>query len=70
MVSFESLVTTSSWLTLSASFLFYGIAVRQRNRITASQLRLDQNKFINDEGADKALTEILLVWEWKDFDEY
>ncbi|MBT3285015.1 hypothetical protein HN807_06825 [Candidatus Bathyarchaeota archaeon] len=70
MVSFESIVSTSSWLTLSASFLFYGIALRQRNRISASQLRLEQIKFINDEGANRALTEILWVWEWKDFDEY
>ena len=70
MVSLESIVSIFLWITLSASFLFYGIAVRQRNRITASQLRLDQIKFINDEGIDKALTEILWVWEWDDFDDY
>ena len=70
MVSFEFIVIVSSWLALCASFLYYGLAVREQNRVTASKLRLDQIKFINDEGVDRALTEILWVWQWKDFDDY
>ena len=70
MVSFEFIVIVSSWLALCASFLYYGIAVREQHRVKASQLRLDQIKFINDEGVDRALTEILWVWQWKDFDDY
>ncbi len=70
MVSFEFIVIVSSWLALCASFLYYGLAVREQNRVKASQLRLDQIKFINDEGVDRALTEILWVWQWEDFDDY
>jgi len=44
--------------------------VREQNRVKASQLRLDQIKFINAEGVDRALTEILWVWQWEDFDDY
>ena len=70
MVSFEFIVIVSSWLALCASFLYYGLAVREQNRGKASQLRLDLIKFINDEGVDRALTEILWVWQWEDFDDY
>lgn len=70
MVSFEFIVIISSWLALCASFMFYGLAAREQNRIRVSQLRLDQIKFINDEGANRVLTEILWVWDWEDFDDY
>ena len=70
MVSFEFIVIVSSWLALCASFLYYGIAVREQHRVKASQLRLDQIKFINAEVVDRALTEILWVWQWEDFDDY
>ena len=70
MVSFEFIVIVSSWLALCASFLYYGLAVRAQNRVKASQLRLDQIKFINDEVVDRVLTEILWVWQWEDFDDY
>ena len=70
MVSFEFIVIVSSWLALCASFLYYGLAVREQHRVKASQLRLDQIKFINAEVVDRALTEILWVWQWEDFDDY
>ena len=70
MVSFEFIVIVSSWLALCASFLYYGLAVREQHRVKASQLRLDQIKFINDEGVDRALTEILWIWQCEDFDDY
>ena len=70
MVSFEFIVIVSSWLALCASFLYYGLAVREQHRVKASQLRLDQIKFINDADVDRALTEILWVWQWEDFDDY
>jgi hypothetical protein len=70
MVSFEFIVIISSWLALCASFMYYGLAVREQNRVRVAQLRLDQVRFINNEGADKALTEILWVWQWEDFDDY
>jgi hypothetical protein len=50
--------------------MYYGLAVREQNRVRVAQLRLDQVRFINNEGADKALTEILWVWQWEDFDDY
>jgi hypothetical protein len=70
MVSFEFIVIVSSWLALCASLMYYGLALRAGNKVKASQLRLDQIKFINDEGADRAITEILWVWQWEDFDDY
>jgi hypothetical protein len=35
-----------------------------------SQLRIEQIRFINDPAVDEALTEILWVWDWTDFDDY
>ena len=70
MASIESLLIAGSLLILSISFIYYGSAVKDQNRVKAAQLRLEQIKFINDPAADKALTEILWVWEWKDFDDY
>ena len=70
MVSTESMLIAFSLLVLSASFIYYGSATREQNRTKAAQLRLEQIKFINDPTADKALTEILWVWEWTDFDDY
>ena len=70
MASFEFIVIISSWLALCASFLYYGLGVRDQNRVKTSQLRLNQITFINNEGVDKALTEILWVWQWEDFDDY
>jgi hypothetical protein len=70
MTSLELIVITSSLLGLCASFLYYGLVVKEQNKVKLSQLRLDQIKFINDPEADKALTEILWVWQWDDFDDY
>ncbi len=70
MVSFEFIVIISSWLALCASFLYYGFTAREQNRVRGAQLRLDQVRFINDEGVNRALTEILWVWQWEDFDDY
>ena len=70
MDSFEFLIIISSLLALCASFLYYGRALTEQNRVRKSQIRLDQIRFINDEVTDRALTEILWVWEWKDFDDY
>ena len=70
MTSIESLLFAGSLLALSIVFIYYGSAVKEQNRIKASQLRLEQIEFINDPTADKALTEILWVWEWMDFDDY
>jgi hypothetical protein len=70
MVSFEFIVIIASWLAMCASFIYYGLAVREQNRVRVTHLRLDHVKFINDERADRALTEILWVWEWEDFDDY
>jgi hypothetical protein len=70
MTSLEFIVITSSLLGLCASFLYYGLVVKAQNKVNLSQLRLDQIKFINDPEADKALTEILWVWQWDDFDDY
>jgi hypothetical protein len=70
MVSFEFIVIICSWLALCASFVYYGIALREQNLVRGAQLRLDQIRFINDKGTDRALTEVLWVWEWEDFDDY
>lgn len=70
MVSFEFIVIISSWLALCASFLYYGLAIREQNRVRGTHLRLEQVRFINDEEVDRALTEILWVWQWEDFDDY
>ena len=70
MASIESILIAGSLLVLCISIIFYGSAIREQNRVKASQLRLDQIKFINDPVVDKALSEILWVWEWTDFDDY
>ena len=70
MASIESLLISGSLIVLSIIFIYYISAVKEQNRIKASQLRLEQIKFINDPETDKALTEILWVWEWSDFDDY
>jgi len=70
MVSSEFIVITSSLLALCASLLYFGQVVKGQNKVKLSKLRLDQIKFINDPVADKALTEILWVWKWEDFDDY
>ena len=70
MVSIESILISGSLFVLCVSFFYYGSAVKEQNRTKATQLRLDQINFINDPIADKALTEILWVWEWTDFDDY
>lgn len=70
MVSVDSIIIGASFLLLSASIIFHGSEYREQNKVKSSQLRLDQINFINDPEADKALTEILWVWEWNDFDEY
>ena len=54
--------------TLGLTYL--GFNFRRLNQLRASQLRLEQIKFINDPKVDIALTEILWVWEWSDFDDY
>jgi len=70
MVSIESLLISGSLMVLSLVFIYYGSAVKEQGKVKASQLRLEQIKFINDPGTDRALTEILWVWEWTDFDDY
>ena len=70
MASIESILFSVSLLLLGISFIYYGSAVKEQSRIKASQLRLEQIKFINDPETDKALTEILWVWGWSDFDDY
>jgi len=70
MASIESILISASILLLGVSVLYYGSAIREQNRIKAAQLRLEQINFINDPTADKALTEILWVWAWTDFDDY
>ena len=54
----------------SIALIFHGLAIRGQNRVKESQLRLDQIRFINNPEVDRALTEILWVWEWEDFDDY
>lgn len=70
MVSIDSIILGASFLLFSASIIFLGSGIRKLNKIHGAQLRLDQINFINDPTADKALTEILWVWEWTDFDDY
>ena len=70
MVSVDSIIIGASFLLLSASIIFHASEYREQNKVKSSQLRLDQINFINDPEADKALTEILWVWEWTDFDDY
>lgn len=70
MVSLDSLVIGASFLVLSGPIILYGTRLQEKNRIQGAQLRLDQIKYINDPEADKALTEILWVWTWTDFDDY
>jgi len=70
MASIESILFSVSLLLLGISFIYYGSALKEQNRIKASELRLEQIKFINDPETDRALTEILWVWEWSDFDDY
>jgi hypothetical protein len=55
---------------VSASFTYLGLGLRKQNRLRATKLRLEQIRFINDPNVDKALTEILWVWDWEDFDDY
>lgn len=54
----------------SIALVFHGLAIKGQNSLKESQLRLDQIRFINDPEVDRALTEILWVWEWEDFDDY
>lgn len=54
--------------TLGLTYIVFSF--RKLNQVKAAQLRLDQIKFINDPKVDIALTEILWVWEWSDFDDY
>lgn len=70
MVSLEVIVIICSLLVLCASIIYYGQAIREQNSVRLAQLRLDQIRFINDDNVDKALTEILWVWNWDDFDDY
>ena len=49
---------------------YIGFSFRKLNQVKTAQLRLDKIKFINDPKVDIALTEILWVWEWSDFDDY
>ncbi len=70
MVSIEFILITGSLLVLCISFIYFGSALKEQNKVKATQLRLEQIKFINDPETDEALTEILWVWEWSDFDDY
>ena len=70
MVSLDSLIIGASFLVLSGSIILYGSRLMEKTKIQGAQLRLDQIKYINDPEADKALTEILWVWMWTDFDDY
>ena len=70
MASIESLLISVSILVLGITIIYFGSIVKERNSTMAAQLRLEQINFINDPTADKALTEILWVWEWTDFDDY
>lgn len=70
MVSIESILIVCSILVLSISIFYHSRAVNDQNRIKSTELRLEQIRFINDPIADKALTEILWVWTWEDFDDY
>jgi hypothetical protein len=70
MASIESLLISVSILVLGITIIYFGSIVKERNSTMAAQLRLEQINFINDLTADKALTEILWVWEWTDFDDY
>ena len=70
MVSIEFILITGSLLVLCISFIYFGSALKEQNKVKATQLRLEQIKFINDPETDRALTEILWVWGWSDFDDY
>ena len=70
MVSIEFILITGSLLVLCISFIYFGSALKEQNKVKATQLRLEQIKFINDQETDRALTEILWVWGWSDFDDY
>ena len=70
MVSIESILILCSLLALCISIFYHSRAVTEQNRIKSAELRLEQIRFINDSIADKALTEILWVWTWDDFDDY
>lgn len=67
-MAFIELIVLLFILAVITIVLAFGI--REKNRLMASQLRLEQVRFINDPKVDSALTEILWVWEWEDFDEY
>ncbi len=69
MATIDFILPTAAALVFT-SLIYIGYTVREHNKIKVAQLRLEQTRFINDPAADKALTEILWVWEWEDFDEY
>lgn len=51
-------------------FIYAGMEFRAQGRVRTAQLRLEQIRFINDQKAGKAVSEILWAWEWDDFDDY
>jgi hypothetical protein len=69
MVS-SNLILITGFLFLGGSILYTGYELRKKRLVYNAQFRLEQIKFINDPDINKALTEILWVWEWVDFDDY
>ena len=69
MVSLEYILT-GTLIILSVSIIYFGSALREKNRISLAELRLKQIKYINNLDADRALTEILWSWSWEDYDDY
>lgn len=57
-------------IVFTLGLTYIGLSFRKLNQVKTAQLRLDQIKFINDPKVDIALTEILWVWEWTDFNDY
>jgi len=57
-------------IVFTLGLTYIGFSFRKLNQVKTAQLRLDKIKFINDPKVDIALTEILWVWEWTDFDDY
>ena len=57
-------------IVFTLGLTYIGFSFRKLSQVKTAQLRLDQIKFINDPKVDIALTEILWVWEWSDFDDY
>lgn len=69
MISLDYILT-GTLIILSALIIYFGSTLREKNRISLAELRLKQIKYINNPDVDRAITEILWCWTWKDYDDY